>query len=145
MRHIPFIHQLCSHLAVRPISIYIQNFTSCFFHVVFTFCPGTLRICYLRMRSYATRKIDHHLEVILSLCGTYWYEIQRGTAIKNSAHKHRNLRSRSQRTNFTNHLTERFLQTLSILLKPRLDLMHPDPNGKVLDKRNDQKSESRSR
>ena len=36
MRHIPFIHQLCSHPTLRLISVYIQKCSSYLFHVVLT-------------------------------------------------------------------------------------------------------------
>ena len=49
LRHIPFIHQLCSHPTLRSISVYIQNCFSHFFHVVYTLWLETLYICHLRM------------------------------------------------------------------------------------------------
>ena len=70
MRHIPFIHQLCSLIIILgSISIYIQNCSSCFFHVVLTACLETLFICYLRMRYSRTPyfKVLRHFEFILSL------------------------------------------------------------------------------
>ena len=70
MRHIPFINQLCSLIIILgSISIYIQNCSSCFFHVVLTACLETLFICYLRMRSSRTPyfKALCHFEFILSL------------------------------------------------------------------------------
>ena len=70
MRHIPFIHQLCSlTIILGSISIYIRNCSSCFFHVVLTACLETWVICYLRMRSSRTPyfKVLRHFEFILSL------------------------------------------------------------------------------
>ena len=66
MRQIPFINQLCSHPTLTLISIYIQNYSSFFFHVVFTSCLETLYICYLGMRSSRTAyfKVQGHFEVI---------------------------------------------------------------------------------
>ena len=64
MRQIPFIHQLCSHPTVGSISIYIQNCSSHFFHVVSTLCLGTLYICHLRMRFPRTSYFQRHFEEI---------------------------------------------------------------------------------
>ena len=71
---------------LRSISIYIQNCSTYFFHVVFTMCLETSYICNLRMRSFRTPyfKVQRHFEVIY-ICmntGTNWYEIQRDTLIK---------------------------------------------------------------
>jgi len=78
-KHIPFIHQLCSHTTLRTISTYIQNCSSYFFNVVFMFCFGTLYICDLRMRSSRTTysRYSAILKSFCPLCSTYWYEIQR--------------------------------------------------------------------
>ena len=72
MRHIPFFHQLCSHLVLRSIAIYIQNYSIYFFHVVFTLCLETLYICQLRMRFFRAPyfNVQRHFEVILS---SMWY------------------------------------------------------------------------
>ena len=47
-------------LTKAPISVYIQKFSTYFFHMVFTMCFGTVYICHLRMRS-----CRNTLEVIL--------------------------------------------------------------------------------
>ena len=63
------------------ISLYLQNCSSYFFHVVFAMCLKTLYFCNLRMRS--SEPVVSRISVILRsfcrLCGTYWYEIQRDT------------------------------------------------------------------
>ena len=94
IRQIPFINQLCSHPTLRTIRIYIQNCSSYFFYVVFTFCLGILYICDLRMRSSRTPyfMVQRHLEVILSsMTGNYWNEIQRESSTQlNSTQMHLN-------------------------------------------------------
>ena len=66
MRHIPFIHQLCSHPTQRPISTYIHNCSTYFFHVVYTLWLETLNCYHLRMRSSRTTyfKVKLHFKVI---------------------------------------------------------------------------------
>ena len=114
MRHIPFIHQLCSHPTLRPISIYIQNLPCYFFHVVFTLCLETLYICYLRMRFSKTTYFKviilvTYLEVILS---PMWYVlIQRYTTIKTWHRCVAIWRWCSQRANFTSIRKETVLNT----------------------------------
>ena len=74
MRHIPFIHQLCSHSPLRSNSVYIQNCSGYFFHVVFILYLGLIYICYLRMRSSGTTycQVQRHFEIILS---SLWHGI----------------------------------------------------------------------
>ena len=69
----------CSML--RSISLYKQNCSTYFFHVVFTMCLETSYICNLRMRSFRTPyfKVQRHFEVIFYLY-EYWYELVRDTA-----------------------------------------------------------------
>ena len=79
MRHIPLIHQLCSHPMLRSTYIYIQNCSSYFFHVVFALYPETLSTCHLRMRPSRTTyfEVQRHFGVILS---SMWCVLVRDSA-----------------------------------------------------------------
>ena len=77
--YIPFSNQLCSHPTLWSISLYLQNCSSYFFHVVFALCLKTLYVWNLRTRSSRTSccKDQHHFKVILS---SLWSELVRNTA-----------------------------------------------------------------
>ena len=102
MRHIPFINQLCSHLTLRSISLYIKKCSRYFFHVVFVLCLKTLYfvIYACALPEPVISRISAILRSFCRLCGTYCYEIQRDTVIKTG---HRSIaiwRWHSQRMNF---------------------------------------------
>ena len=80
MRHIPFIHQLCSHPTVITNSRYIQTCSSYFLHVVFTLhlCPAW-NIAHLL---YTHALFQNHFEVILSILCEF-YELSKGKGVNN--------------------------------------------------------------